>query len=460
MTATPGRLWDKGGTLDALVHQFTVGDDPHWDRQLAYWDCIGSAAHARTLARAGLLTADEAEQLVAALAQIAAQAQQGEFEIPVALEDCHTAIEAALTEQLGDVGRKIHTGRSRNDQVATAMRLYLRAQTVALLHELCDFAEVVLARIASDGAVAFPGYTHLQPAMPSSVGQWLHAVYEGTLEQLRAAFDLLERLDACPLGTGAGFGVPLPLDRAYTAQLLGFTRVQRCPIDVQNSRGRMEKYFVRVAADAGAVLEKLACDLILYATAEFGLIALPEAFTTGSSIMPQKRNPDVVELLRAHAARLRSRVVELEWVTGKLPSSYHRDLQLTKEPALRAAAEIATLLQISGRLVHEFRLVPDRLDAACRPELYATQAAYALVQAGVPFRDAYRQVAQEVSAGRFVAPAPPGDVRLRPELAAHAGVAAFQKELYDIQTRVAEVAARYEQAEQTVLQSVAGPGAG
>ena len=324
------RLWDKGGKPDPLVHRFTVGDDPRLDLRLVHFDCLGSAAHARTLERAGLLTADEADRLVAELAQIDALAGEGRFAIPDELEDGHTAIESHLTAALGELGQKIHTGRSRNDQVATAMRLFMRQHALQWADAMPAVIAALAQRIRGDGATPMPGYTHMQPAMPSSVGLWLHAFAEALLEQLRAAGQLLAQIDCCPLGTGAGYGVPLPLDRGYTAALLGFSRVQRNPIDVQNSRGRMETYFVRVAADVAAVLEKLSSDLLLFSTAEFGFFSLPEALTTGSSIMPQKQNPDVLELIRAGAGRLRARQHELEWLVGKLPSGYHRDLQLTK----------------------------------------------------------------------------------------------------------------------------------
>ncbi len=401
MTQPSARLWEKGAALDQLVHRFTVGDDPVWDRHLVCWDCLGSAAHAHTLLRAGLLSRAELDTLLDGLAEIDALARAGRFEIPAELEDCHTAIEAALTQRCGEAGAKIHAGRSRNDQVAVAMRLFMRHHALNWLNLLGELAAATLDRVRRDGEVAMPGYTHMQPAMPSSVGQWLHAVAEAVLEQMRATFDLLDRLDTCPLGTGAGFGVPVPLDRAYTAELLGFSRVQRSPIDVQNSRGRLEKYFVRVAADSGAILEKLSCDLLLFSTAEFGFFGLPEALTTGSSIMPQKRNPDVLELLRARSARLRARLVELECVSGKLPSGYHRDLQLTKEPTIRTAVELADMLRIAARVVAEFTIDRQRLAAAMRPELYATHAALALTQQGVPFREAYRRVAEEIRAGRF-----------------------------------------------------------
>lgn len=404
MSPSPRRLWEKGEPLDAAVHRFTVGDDPTWDRHLLHWDCLGSAAHARTLARAGWLTDGELAALLAGLSAADQQAQRGEFVIPPELEDGHTALEAELVRRCGAAGEKIHTGRSRNDQVATAIRLFLRHHTLAWLDGVATFIVVLLERIGRDGAIPMPGYTHLQPAMPSSVGLWLHAHGEAALEQMRAAWDLLDRLDTCPLGTGAGYGVPLPLDRTYTAAQLGFASVQRSPIDVQNSRGRMERYFARVGADIGGVLEKLAWDLLLFSTAESGFCALPEALTTGSSIMPNKHNPDVLELLRGSAGRLRARVVELESVAGKLPSGYHRDLQLTKEPVIRTALETTQLLEVGAHVARGFSLRPEHLAAAMRSELFAAHAALARAASGTPFRTAYREVAAEIQAGSFAPP--------------------------------------------------------
>ncbi len=401
MSQNTSPLWDKGETLDALVHRFTVGDDPEWDRRLVHWDCVGSAAHARVLHRAGLLSADELAALLLGLREIDTLAATDGFEISVAQEDVHTAIEAFLTSHLGEAGQKIHTGRSRNDQIATAMRLFMRHHVFMRMDALHAFTQSCVQRARNDGAVPMPGYTHLQPAMPSSIGMWLCAFAEAGVEQLRAGLHLLDQLDACPLGTGAGFGVPLPVDRNDSAQLLGFSRVQRNPIDVQNSRGRYEAYFARHAADIGDILEKLSWDMILYSTHEFGFMALPSEMTTGSSIMPQKRNPDALELMRARAARMRSWTREIDDIRGKLPSSYHRDLQLTKAPTLRIAGEVGDMLRIASRVVEAFEIRHDRLRQAMLPELYATQAAYELVRQGVPFRQAYRKVAEQIHDGSF-----------------------------------------------------------
>lgn len=405
MNQKASALWDKGETLDALVHRFTVGDDPQWDRRLVHWDCLGSAAHARVLYRAGLLSGEELVALLSGLKEIDALAAMDRFDIFVEQEDVHTAIEAFLASHAGETGQRIHTGRSRNDQIATAMRLFMRNHVFIRMDALHVFIHACVQRARNDGAMPMPGYTHLQPAMPSSLGMWLCAFAEAGVEQLRCGLHLLDQLDACPLGTGAGFGVPLPLDRGYSAELLGFGRVQRNPIDVQNSRGRYEASFARHAADIGDILEKLAWDMILFSTHEFGFMALPSEMTTGSSIMPQKRNPDALELMRARAARMRSWSREIDDIRGKLPSSYHRDLQLTKAPTLRIAEETRDMLRIASRVVEAFEIRHDRLRQAMLPELYATQAAYELVRQGVPFRAAYRKVAEQIGDGSFHPPA-------------------------------------------------------
>ncbi len=405
MSAQARRLWDHGQGVDPLIHAFTVGDDPYWDLRLIRWDCLASAAHGRTLQRAELLTVAEADALVLALRDIARAAQRGEFPIPQELEDGHTAIEVELTRRCGAAGAKIHTGRSRNDQVATAMRLCLRDGLLRWADALDSFARVTLDRMERDGAIPLPGYTHLQPAMPSSVGQWLHAVIEATLEQWQIALDLLDRIDACPLGSGAGYGVPVRLDRRYTAELLGFAHPQRSVVDVQNSRGRYEAWCARIGADVGRVLERLSADVILMATREFGFVRLPSAIATGSSIMPQKRNPDIFELLRAHAVRLRSWLAGIEGLTAHLTSGYHRDLQLTKEPTLRCLEAVPRMLEVAGRALAAIEFDAERCAAAVSGELFAAHEALARAEAGQPFREAYRAVASEIASGTF-APSP------------------------------------------------------
>jgi len=401
MTSMNERLWAKDVPLDEVIHRFTVGEDPDTDLSLLAWDAQGSAAHAKMLAATGLIPAADAAALVRALQGIAERARQGTFPIPAHLEDGHTAIEADLTQQLGPAGARIHLGRSRNDQVILALRLYLRDALVRLGLRVADLAEGFLAFAKANRDTPLPGYTHLRRAMPSTFGLWAAAFAEGLLEELEALQGVYGRLDRCPLGSAAGFGVPLPIDRGLTAKLLGFSKVQRSPIDVQNSRGRHETAVLQWAASAGGVLEKFLWDVSLYSTEEFGFLKLPDAFTTGSSIMPQKKNPDVVELARGRCRELRGAAGLIEQIASGLPSSYHRDLQLLKRPLVTALHSADELFAVLKPLLPALQVQAATTAAACTDELYAAHQAYVLVQSGLPFREAYRQVARALQDGTF-----------------------------------------------------------
>lgn len=371
---------------------FTVGSDPEIDLVLYRFDCIGSAAHARMLAKIGQLTETEAKKICGELKNLHLEAFHGTVVIPPSLEDCHTAIETALTSKLGELGKKIHTGRSRNDQVLLAMRLYLREELLGALTLLEECAKALDEKFTSDEALPMPGYTHLQPAMPSSVGMWLHSFYEGSLDLYKEGLRVFDFLDASPLGAASGFDVPLELDKKYVANLLGFSRAQRSSIEVQSSRGRHELRVLEWAASVGALFEKLAWDTVIFASSEFGFLTLPEALTTGSSIMPQKRNPDVAELLRSRNGAIRGAMEELRWVCGKLPSSYHRDLQLTKEPVVRGIGVLRDILSVVPLLIRGLTPNKDRLKEAMYPELFATYEVYRRVKNGESFRDAYKAI--------------------------------------------------------------------
>jgi argininosuccinate lyase len=394
-------LWAKDVPLDVAIHRFTVGEDPDTDLTLLPFDALGSAAHAKMLAATGLLDAGDATALVRGLNRIANLSRQNAFPIPPHLEDCHTAIEADLTRTLGPVGQRIHLGRSRNDQVILAFRLYLRDALLRLGLRLSDLAEAFLAFARAHQAVPLPGYTHLRRAMPSTFGMWAAAFAEGLLEELEALQSVYQRLDRCPLGSAAGFGVPLPIDRELTARLLGFSKAQRSPIDVQNSRGRHEVAMLQWAASAGGVLEKFLWDVSFYSTEEFGFLKLPDAFTTGSSIMPQKKNPDVVELARGRCRELRGTAGLVEQIASGLPSSYHRDLQLLKRPVILGLRQAEELFSVLARLIPSLEINAAATTTASTDELYAAHQAYVYVQDGLPFREAYRKVAQQIQDGSF-----------------------------------------------------------
>lgn len=397
------QLWAKGLPLDRVLHRFTVGDDPVIDLALVPFDTLGSAAHAQTLAKDGFIPAADASALVKALAEIRGEAEAGEFIILPEQEDGHTAIEARLVELTGDAGKRIHLGRSRNDQVILATRLMLREELVELGRGLAALTAAFLDFARTRRQTPMPGYTHLRRAMPSSLGQWASAFAESLLEELEQLPSLYARLDRCPAGAAAGFGSPVALDRSHLAELLGFARVQRNPIDVQNSRGRHELAVLRQIESIAMTLEKWLWDLALYSTEEFGFLRLPDAFTTGSSIMPQKRNPDVVELARATCRELRGHAAQADAIATGMPSNYHRDIQLLKPPVLQGLARGRQLLDVLARLVPGIEPVAEKLTAACTPELRAAAEASRRVSGGQTFRDAYKDVAAELLDGSFEA---------------------------------------------------------
>jgi argininosuccinate lyase len=397
------QLWAKNLPLDEQIHAFSVGNDPMTDLQLLPFDAEASAAHARMLGECGLLPESEAKALVAALRELRAEAERGELPITREQEDGHTALEHALTARLGDTGRRIHLARSRNDQVQTALRLLMRAGLLDLGDALAGCATVFLEFAGRHSGVALPGYTHMRRAMPSSWGMWSVAFAEGLLEELEQLPALWSRLDRSPLGAGAGFGSPVPIQRERSAELLGFSRVQRSPVDVMNSRGRHEQAIAAWIVSAAGTLEKAIWDLLIWSTDEVHFVRLPDAFTTGSSLMPQKRNPDVLELARARCRELRGLAGFLSHLAGGLPSSYHRDHQLLKAPFLEMLGKAEQFFQILARLIPALEINEEACAAACSSEIYAARDACRLATEGMPFRDAYAKVAQQLQDGSFVA---------------------------------------------------------
>ncbi len=333
------QLWAKGLPLDEVIHRFTVGEDPVTDLKLVPFDSMGSAAHAQMLASVGLLDIADAKALVAELNNIRTLAKSRAFNITAEQEDCHTAIEAHLTTKLGEAGRRIHLGRSRNDQVVLALRLFYREALLDAGDGIAALAQAFLDFAAANQHVQMPGYTHLRRAMPSTFGLWGAAFAEGLLEELEALQSLQARLDKCPLGSAAGFGVPLPLNRAFTSELLGFSAVQRSVVDVQNSRGRHELAILHWLNSVAFVVEKALWDLALYTTEEFGFLSLPDAFTTGSSIMPQKRNPDVVELLRGRMGELRGLANQVEQIAVGLALELPSGFAIAEETDVRSLGQ-------------------------------------------------------------------------------------------------------------------------
>ena len=382
-------LWQEGeGPIDEAIAAFTAGEDVILDRQLFPFDIRATAAHVRGLQRIGIVSEGECEALCAGLADLEAEFEAGDFVLDERFEDGHSAIEMYLTERTGAAGARVHTGRSRNDQVAVATRLYMKDRLHGLARLCRRIAEACLARAENEPDLPMPGYTHLQRAVPSSSGLWMAAFAEAFTDDLAFAASVGSVLDCSPLGTAAGYGVNLPLDRDGVAAELGFERLQVNPMYAQNSRGKFETMALQAALHAMQDLRRLAWDLSLFTTSEFGFVTLPKQYITGSSIMPNKFNPDVVELLRARAATPEAAIVEMQSVLS-LPSGYQRDLQLTKAPLIRGMEASLQALAIVPALVEGFAFRPERMRAAISNDMYATDIALERAAAGVPFREAY-----------------------------------------------------------------------
>jgi argininosuccinate lyase len=387
------KLWGKGYQLDKDVERFIVGEDNILDRRLVKYDCLASIAHAEMLGKIGVLGEDEVEKLTSELNRIIALDKEEGFEISE--EDCHTAIENHLTRELGDLGEKIHTGRSRNDQVLAALRLYYKDELNRCKRLIGELTGAMGKFAMKYGEIRLPGYTHMRKAMPSSIGLWCSSFVESMGDDLKIvdlAFDLI---DQSPLGTGAGYGVPIELDREYTAKLLGFKRVQANPLYVQNSRGKFETTILHALAQIMFDLNKLASDLLLFSMEEFGYFVLPEEVCTGSSIMPQKRNPDLLELMRAKYHELISLEFRVKGMTSNLPSGYNKDLQLTKGPVMEGFDTVEESLSVMVLLFKKLKVDKGRCEGALTAELFATEEVYDLVKKGIPFREAYRRVARK-----------------------------------------------------------------
>jgi argininosuccinate lyase len=390
------KLWQKNIALDALIESYTVGRDDQLDQQLLPADALASMAQARQLAKIGLISPSEADSLVAELGRIVVEWKEGTFRVLRSDEDCHTAIENRLTERLGEAGKKIHTGRSRNDQVLTALRVYgrsrlelVRGGVLGLAGDLIDFA-------GTHRNVPMPGRTHLQTGMPSSVGLWAAAWAEELLDTLVLAEAAYRLIDRSPLGFAASYGVPLPLDREYSASLMGFPSVHHNVLAASHSRGKGEAAVLDVLDQIGLTLSRMAQDLILFSLPEFGYFRLPAELCTGSSIMPQKKNPDALELTRAKSAALSAWSAQVKNILRSQPSGYNRDLQETKEPYFRGLDLAAEMLAIMALTVRRLEVVPEALERAFTPDIFAADAAYELVRGGMTFRDAYREVGRNL----------------------------------------------------------------
>ena len=391
------RLWDKGAPLDARVLEYTAGEDHALDDRLVAYDVLGSIAHAEGLHAAGLLADADLKALKECLEEIGAAHARGEWRVTLEHEDGQTALEALLTGRLGPTGARIHLGRSRNDQVLTALRLYLRDAVEQLRAGALDVVAALQALAQRQGAVALPGYTHLQQAMPSSVALWAGGFASEIHDDAEGLRHAHRRIGRSPLGSAAGYGTPgLPIDRDVARAKLGFAAVHEPVTAVQLSRGKAESQVLFEVTLLMQDLGRLASDLILYYTQEFAFVELPAEFTTGSSIMPQKRNPDVFELIRGRSATALGCLVEALGVFSRLPSGYHRDLQLIKAPLFRGIDLARHTLDILPPALAGVRFRPDRI--VLDPSIHAAERAYELVvREGIAFREAYRRVARDLA---------------------------------------------------------------
>jgi len=395
------KLWQKNIESLKEVEHFTVGRDREFDLLLAPFDVLGNIAHAKMLATVGLLTKEEAEKLVEELKEIYKNIQHSTFNIQHDVEDVHSQIEFLLTEKLGDVGKKIHSARSRNDQVLVDIKLFLRSEIEKTVNRVQSFFELLIEKSEKYKEYLLPGYTHLQLAMPSSFGLWFGAYAESLVDDtitLKAAYDIINKN---PLGSAAGYGSSFPINRTLTTKLLGFSDLNYNVVYAQMGRGKAERIVAGALASVADTLSKLSMDACLFLNQNFGFISFPAELTTGSSIMPHKKNPDVFELIRSHCNRIKALPNEIMMMTTNLPSGYHRDLQLLKEHLFPAFETLRTCIDMAGLMLSNIEIKKDILADEKYKYLFSVEEVNKLVLQGMPFRDAYKKVGLDIDANQF-----------------------------------------------------------
>ncbi|MBM3443781.1 MAG: argininosuccinate lyase [Bacteroidetes bacterium] len=396
------KLWSKGSAnTEKKIETFTVGRDREFDFLMAECDVQGSIAHVTMLGEVGMMSSDDAQRAIAGLRTILASIQKGTFTMDPESEDIHSQIEGMLTEQIGDAGKMIHTGRSRNDQVAVDIKLYLRSALTEIKTSVLSLFDLLIEKSNQHRSVLIPGYTHLQIAMPSSIGLWLGAYAESLVDDMELLASTYRIINKNPLGSGAGYGSSFPLNRKRTTELLGFDDLHYNSIYAQMSRGKSEKLCSLALASVAATLSKLSMDCCLYMNQNFGFIRFPDELTTGSSIMPHKKNPDVFELIRAKCNRIQSIPNELTLLMNNLPSGYHRDMQLTKEMVFPAFQELGACLEMMQLMLTSLQVNEAVLQDPRYAYLFSVEKVNELVNQGVPFRDAYVQVGKMIESGQF-----------------------------------------------------------
>ena len=395
------KLWEKNFEINKEIERFTVGRDRELDLYLAKYDVMGSMAHITMLESIDLLTPDELRMLLAALKDIYVQAERGEFTIEEGIEDVHSQVELMLTRRLGDVGKKIHSGRSRNDQVLLDLKLFTRDRLKGIVRLVEQLFHTLQTQSETYKDVLMPGYTHLQIAMPSSFGLWFGAYAESLVDDMMFLHAAFRQCNRNPLGSAAGYGSSFPLDRTMTTRLLGFESLNYNVVYAQMGRGKMERNVAFALASVAGTLAKLAYDACLFNSQNFGFVKLPNECTTGSSIMPHKKNPDVFELIRAKSNKLQALPQQIMMIMNNLPSGYFRDLQIIKEVFLPAFDELADCLQMADYIVERMEVNRHILDDEKYTPIFSVEKVSRLAASGVPFRDAYKQVGLEIEAGRF-----------------------------------------------------------
>ena len=395
------KLWEKTLQVNHDVEAYTVGRDREMDMYLAKYDVLGSLAHITMLQSIDLLTSDELKQLTAALREIYEEIEAGKFEIESGIEDVHSQVELMLTRRLGDVGKKIHSGRSRNDQVLVDLRLFIRSELESVVESVTTLFKTLVSQSERYKHVLMPGYTHLQVAMPSSFGLWFGAYAESLVDDLtvlQAAYKVTNRN---PLGSAAGYGSSFPLNRTMTTRLLGFESLDYNVVYAQMGRGKTERIVAQAIANVAATIAKLAFDACMYNSQNFGFIKLSDEFTTGSSIMPHKKNPDVFELTRAKCNKLQALPYEITLITNNLPCGYFRDLQMIKESFLPAFADLKNILTMVTAMINQVKVNENILEDNRYDLMFSVEEVNRLAKEGLPFRDAYKKVGLDIEAGEF-----------------------------------------------------------
>jgi len=395
------KTWDKGYKLDKQVEKFTVGSDRETDLVLAPYDILGSLAHAMMLGSIGILSDEETVQLTVELKNIYRTIESGDFKIEPDVEDIHSQVEKQLTEKLGDLGKKIHTGRSRNDQVLTDLHLFIRDKLSHVVKATGELAEVLIGMSDKNKKMLLPGYTHYQVAMPASFGLWFASFAESLADDLLVCHTAYMISDQNPLGSGAGFGSSFPLKRKLTTGLLGFGDMRYNVMHAMKSRGKLEQLTAQALASVGDTLAKLASDVCLYAGQDYGFIELPDEYTTGSSIMPHKKNPDLFEMIRGFCNRLRALPNEMAMISSNLHTGYHREFQLMKEPLFEAFDVLIDCLNILKKVIPGLGIKSVDLKQEKYNYLFSVEEVNRYVQNGLPFREAYQKVAGEIENGEY-----------------------------------------------------------